>query len=725
MSRKLSLATVAGCFALLLVAVGAFAAVTSGNTGWRWGNPLPQGNSLTSIEAAGTRVYAGGATGTLLRSDDAGATWSGVKTGLLDDVALVRAIGPDSVIFAAGCALRRSDDGGQTVSRLPWTPSDESCAPKIRSFHFPSGSIGYLLLENGDVFATGDAGQSWTKKTAVPGTTVTGGTGATGDIWFTADGTGVVSAGAQIYRTTDAASSWTLVSNTASADLKSFSFVNPNFGFVVGNGKNAQKTADGGATWTPVAVDAGTAGIDLRKIDCASPNDCIAAAANGSQLYRTSDGGTIWAAVSPSSDPIYDVAFASATRAVAIGGTGASVVSNDGGATWTPISSAVGGSFNALRAQSASTAYAYGDNGALARTTDAGNSWTAVGVSTSSRIVGVGFPSATRGYVVDDRGVLLRTSNGGSSWQFLNTGTGLRPKAITAPTDTSVVLVGPKGIRISTNSGEDFRFARGKNLKKVAFTALDHAVGSLFAYSPKVIWAAKSGGTAWKAFKKPKKAGRIDQLDMVSPAVGYLLDTKGELWNTRTAGRKWTRVDTTGTTFTQTIAFSDARHGYLTDGTGRILYTADAGKTWSRQYPFYDANGGSLTLIDAPSGTNAFMLIAGSNRLFATGTGGTNGVASALSLKSSAKRIRRNSTVTISGKLSPAVGGERISIVARLAGAKSGTRWLAQEVTVAANGTFSTRWRLKKAYVFTARWSGDAGHDGDGAKPLIVAIKKK
>ncbi|MFY9264471.1 MAG: YCF48-related protein [Solirubrobacterales bacterium] len=724
MSRKLALAFVAASSIVLVAAVTAIGAVTAGNTGWRWGNPLPQGNSLTTIDAVGGRVYAGGATGTLLRSDDAGATWSAIQTGLLDDLRLVRAIGPDVVVFAGSCALRRSDNGGQTVTRMPWTPNDETCPKKIRSFYFPSSSIGYLLLEDGDVFATADGGQSWTKKTAVPGSQVAGGNAATGDIWFTADGTGVVNAGNSIYRTTDGASSWTLVSNTASADLKGFVFVNPNTGYVVGNGKNALKTTDGGATWTAVVVDAGTGGIDLKAIDCSSPNDCLVAARDGSQLYRTGDGGTTWSAVSPSTSPVLDVGFASAARVIAVGGGGTTVVSDDAGVTWAPISAAVGGVYYALRAQSPSTAFAYGENGALARTTDGGNSWAAIGVSTSARIVGVGFPNASTGFVLDDLGVLLRTNNGGSSWQFLDTGTGSRPKALAAPQPNTVVLIGPKGVRRSANGGDSFKRAAGKGLAKIPLSMLDHAGSALFAYGGKRAVVSTNAGRSWKIFKKPLKAGTIDQLDMVSSRVGYLLDGRGELWFTATAGRKWVRVDTTGTTETVTIAFGDKRHGYLTDSTGRVLYTADGGKTWSRQYPYYDSSGGLLTRIEAPSSTSAFMLVAGTNQIFSTSTGGGLGRPSSLTLRGSARKIKRNATVTISGKLAPVLAGARVTVVGRPAGAKSGTRWISQEVTVAANGSFTTRWKLKRAYVFLARWSGDSSHDGDGTKTVIVKVRR-
>ncbi len=720
--RKKLLVVFVALIVALAAAVAARAAVNAGNTGWRWGNPLPQGNSLQTLDMIGSRGYAGGVSGTMVRTDDAGSTWSAVRTGLLDDVNLVRAIGPDSFVFAASCALRRSDDGGQTVKRLPWTPSDESCSPQIKSFHFPSSNVGYLLLANGDVFSTADAGASWTKRTALPGTTAKGGSDAPGDIWFTADGSGVATAGKTIYRTTDTAASWSPVSTASSSDLTRFQFVNANDGFVVGKGKNMLGTTDGGLTWTPVSVNAGTAGINLGDIDCHNVNNCVLAAADGSQLYLTGDGGTTWNATSPSTSALKAAAASSAVRVVAVGAGGATVVSNDGGVTWQTISGGVGGSYTGIRAVSDSTAYAFGDAGALARTTDGGNSWTPVGVSSSARLIGVAFPTAQRGYVLDSAGVLIRTSNGGASWQFLNT-EGVLGNAISAPAENTVVLIGPKGIHRSIDGGDSLESAKGKGLAKTRLDRVDHAGSALFAYSGKSLWVSTDGGAKWKQLKRPVGVKTISQLDMVSSKAGYLLDGRGELWFTRTAGRKWKRIDTTGTTYTDTIAFGDASHGYLTDDSGRVLYTTDGGKTWSRQYPFYNPNGGAYMLMEAPSATHAFMAIDFSSQFFATSTGGTIGSASTLTIKSSARKVKRNTTIKVTGKLSPAVGGERVSVVARAVGAKNGSPWVIQDVTVAANGTFTTRWKVKKPTIFTARWSGDSGHDGDGANAVTVKLK--
>ena len=64
-----------------VVVCTALGAVSVGHSGWNWGSPQPQGNDLSGIDFAGGRGYASGDLGTLLRTDDAGQSWTGIATG--------------------------------------------------------------------------------------------------------------------------------------------------------------------------------------------------------------------------------------------------------------------------------------------------------------------------------------------------------------------------------------------------------------------------------------------------------------------------------------------------------------------------------------------------------------------------------------------------------------------------------------------------------------------
>ena len=74
----------------------------------------------------------------------------------------------------------------------------------------------------------------------------------------------------------------------------------------------------------------------------------------------------------------------------------------------------------------------------------------------------------------------------------------------------------------------------------------------------------------------------------------------------------------------------------------------------------------------------------------------------------------------MTGKLSPAEGGEQVVVSMR--GAKL-SKWRQQTVTVAANGSFTTSWKVSATSYFVAQWSGDDTRAGDGSKLLTVKVR--
>src|SRR4051794_26549827 len=100
MKLKCSAVALAACAAIGLgfVAQGA-ASVSVGHSGWRWGNPLPQGNTIRVLAFNGGTGYAAGDFGTLLKTTDAGQTWTGIATGITSALDRVDAISPNTVVI--------------------------------------------------------------------------------------------------------------------------------------------------------------------------------------------------------------------------------------------------------------------------------------------------------------------------------------------------------------------------------------------------------------------------------------------------------------------------------------------------------------------------------------------------------------------------------------------------------------------------------------------------
>lgn len=709
----------------LLSAIGAGAAVVAGNTGWYWSNPLPQGNTLREVDTIAGRAYVAGVAGSIMRSDDGGTTWTGIRSGLpakSSAVNIVRAVTPDIVVFAGSCGLRRTDDGGKTVRRLPWGSDDVSCPSPIVSLSFPTANVGYLILVDGDILQTQDGGDSWRRQTAAPGSRLLGGSATVTDIRFTTASSGVISVGSQIYYTTDSGSSWTPVQDVGGGGLAQFDFISATEGFAVGSGTSLYKTIDSGASWTAVPSDGKTNGTDIGSISCADANTCLAAASNGAKLLRTTDGGFSWTELTASSSAIFGVGFTSATHAVAVGDGGAIVATNDAGANWSPLTSQAPGRFYAIHVDSPTSAVLIGEGTTLARTTDAGFSYKPLTTFASGGIVDATFPTAQRGYVLDTHNQVTRSDDGGITWKVLDLG-GAHPKAIFASEANTLLLIGRTGVRRSVDGGLNFKAVGGSSFRKLKLSNVDKAGDSIVAYGSQAIVISKDGGKTWKAAKHGKKIKEIERLDFADAKSGWIVDSRNELWSTTNAGKTWKRIETTGLNRITTLARMDSKHGYIADTSGSVFLTSDAGNSWAEESPFLTV-GKQYVDIAPLSNRSAILLVPGTNRILTTTSLGQIGVASKLKISTTKTKVKKNSKIQIKGKLSGAQGGEVVTVLARKLDAKGGTRWTSKTATVSLGGTFTMSWKVQSATIFVARWAGDATRDGDGADPLVVKLKK-
>lgn len=728
--------------ALSIAVLGLFAAsapaasVQVPLSGWSWGNPTPQGNDLKAIAFAGGRGYAVGRAGTALRSDDGGSTWTGLATGTPADLAKLQIVDPDTVVVLGGdgCVLRRSDDGGRTFRKI-FIVAEVNCPDRVQSFDFLDKNVGYLLLRDGSVLRTTDGGQSFAKQTALPGTpaSATGGGATAADFLFTGPDSGIafVTSGAasSAYGTTDDGVSWKPLEGVDPGNVRSLYRADATTIYAIGP-STLLRSDDNGKTFKRTGFGAG---VNLTSIGCADAKTCLLTTDRG-ELDRTTDGGDTATTITAASVPLAGAAFASATRAVAVGTAGQTVISDDAGTDYAPIGGDIGGAFSRLRlGPTATSAFAPGRKGEIALTLDGGQTWKTAAVPTSSDIEDTSFSSATTGYAADFSGGLFRTQNGGASWQTLSAGAGAPAQAVLAlPDGQTVLLIGPRGVRRAVGGGQ-FDSVAGKVVSKAALDDVQRAGSAIFAWARfgRQLLVSTSKGASWKAVRLPTRKTRLRSVSFVSASTGYVLDSSGRVWGTRNGGKRWTESLATGTARAVSISFGSPSSGYLNIGRfgndsvdAYVLHTGDGGRTWR---PQAISTGAMATFgLVAGDATHAFALL-GQRQLFFTGTSGDAGSASTVKLKASptaltkARLKKTHGTVTLSGTLAGATGGEQITISARAAG---GGPWTSQTVTAGANGgSFSARFHIRTSAIFVAQWPGESGRMGVGSRALSVRVK--
>jgi photosystem II stability/assembly factor-like uncharacterized protein len=734
MRDRVGVAVAVVLIAAVVGAVASAAPVRTSTSGWIWGSPQPQGHALRALEFAGARGYAAGDFGTVLRTDDGGTSWSGVRTGASVRLRKLRVIDADSFIAAGACTLLRSDDGGQTVRRRD-LPGPRTCNAPVAGLDFPTASLGYVVRANRAVLRTTDGGATFTSRAPLPA-----GGGPPNDVEFTSASVGVAVTGlppeGRIFRTTDGGASWAQVFSGHS--VNGVFFVSATTGYAVGS-RLILRTDDGGATWTPKPTPESTRYLD---VNCADELHCVATTEGG--IVYTDDGF----ATHHNSTPAFvteatgvggnAAAFATPDRVVAVSRAGRTFTSDDGGKTFDKRFIP---SFRAdsLAAGPGRVGYAFGSRGRLARTTDGGQTWKGrTQIPTSRPIDGWWIPDLGGVIAIDRQGFLFRSDDGGGSWAELGKASPARPRSLWTSKDRQTVLIaGPFGLRRSTDGGASFSHTRTELLEGLQATGNRGAEVNVFG--PQTLLRTHDRGATFTALNRPP--GNLAEVDFVTSTVGFALTRDARLWRTDNAGGKWRELVGLGPCrallglgsyiVNAVMSFRAKQDGSIAGslvardfgGTGKgfgwILHTSDGGASWRPQlvdnqpvrgivqYPG-DAHSNALTHPN-PNSKSYYS----PNRIFFTTTGGDAGKHSAIHLVAGAPKNGRAVAV---GKLDPAVGGAKVVVSLRAPGSK---RWRVAGAHTNSKGGFRITAPDGRRWRFVAQWAGDAIHRGDGSKVLV------
>ena len=711
---------VVACLACLLaVPAGASGAVSAGATGWLWGNPLPQGDDLRATAFSGASGVAVGDGGVVVRTDDAGASWSAGASNTEADLTDVAMPDASTVYAGGGCVLRRSADGGRTFQRVAFTVRESKCSARLADIAFPTPSVGYLFLDDGAVLRTTNGGRSFARRTRLGlGSSVP--QGGIADATFLDANTGVVATGLfapAFLRTIDGGQSWTGFSQAGIERMLSLDFVTPLVGYAAGNGTSPMATTvDGGVTWTPLPLT-GAVGFP-QALSCADANNCalvagLQADSPGDHLTWTADGGATGTTLLSGGLDMAALAFASPTRVIAVGAGGATLASDNDGHSYARVGGEVGGEFIGLRPSVGDTLFAWVGDGTLARSTDGGRTWSPLGSATLSRVIDVSFVSDQLGYLLSASGALQRTDDAGASWSFV-TGQATGGRALVATGPDALLVATRRGVLRSTDAGATFEPAAGA---RGSVSAFDSAGTTLIAYGAKAVLASRDGGARWRALRRPRGGG-LESVDFVSPARAYAVRDDGSTVATKNGGRTWKLLDGLGRDDIAAVSFGDARHGFAMlgseSGLGGVLRTSDGGRTWRPQI----LGKRPLIAIAALGAEGGAALTEGLGHLYSTASGGDDGTRSALTIRvGSKKRVGRRTVVTIAGHLKPAPAGAGVSVTALIGG-----DWVRKFAKVSAHGRFRTTWKLRRATVFVAQYRGAPGIRAAGTPALRVRL---
>lgn len=505
---------------------------------WDWQNPLPQGNSLYSIQFVNpTTGFALGDGGTILKTIDGGQTWSRHQVGtdlnfkfiFFVDYTNGYAVG---ALREGGGFVCKTTNGGETWNVLP-TAFPENLFAACFTDNFTGIVGGWYVM-----YKTTDGGLTWFSVNRPPD--------SYNSIIFTDNQTGYCCGQWAIYKTTNGGNYWDTI-YTQQHYLNSLSFPSHDTGFAVGQQGKIIKTIDGGLSWQQQS--SGCSNI-LYSVKFLNNNSGIAVGDSG-VILQTVDGGNNWTHIyTPANFRYNSVDFYNASSVgITVGMQGTIVRTSNNGLDWQAISSNTTTNFlYDIRFINQQTGYCVGDKGTIIRTVNSGNTWFPLMSGSSATLHSIVFTDPLTGYTCGKNSTILKTVDSGQSWSPLNPG-------IQADFQCLQFL--------SANMG--YAFGSGSELIKT-----------------------QNGGSSWSLLSS---SFPIHSMSFISPDTGYFCGGMGQIWKTNDGGNVFIQLPS-GTTYkmesiyfiNKTTGFVSAYYSTMGFTSCIILKTTDGGSNWIIKY---------------------------------------------------------------------------------------------------------------------------------------------
>jgi photosystem II stability/assembly factor-like uncharacterized protein len=492
---------------------------TNGGESWTFSSLGPRNDVVAAGDPLlpGT-VYSVG--GPILRSLDAGASWTQVQAGNFISVAV--APSAPKTVYAGGAVagMVKSTNGGAT-----WTSTGTLASNSVRAIavHPTQPGTVYAGLDHFGVYKTTNGGDTWTSIgpiVRVPSVDVY-------ELAIDPSNPNTVYAailsttGFGVYKTTDGGANWASTPLATNGYALALSPSAPNR-LVAGTTLGAWRTGDGAASWNEANV--GMPNTAIRSIASATPPGPIFAGATSGKVYRSDDGGLSWlpnpAVVSD--DQISALAVDPTNPAIVYAGTfGTRGIhkSSDGGATWSPLSTGSPAPLNgyALVVDPTNPAIVYAAGfGGVFRSTQGGNNW--VHVNSGGHPLPVAlvldpanpstlYAGADPGTATNFPGV-FKTTNGGGLWSAVNTGlpsvggTGVQALALDPASGAVYVGLENLGVHKTINGGASWTPAStGLTNLDVTSLRVDPGSPSTVYAGTRIAGVSRSvdGGATWSA----------------------------------------------------------------------------------------------------------------------------------------------------------------------------------------------------------------------------------
>jgi photosystem II stability/assembly factor-like uncharacterized protein len=244
----------------------------------------------------------------------------------------------------------------------------------------------------------------------------------------------------------DAGKSWKAIATPVTRTLTGVAFKDAKVGVAVGHGASVVRTDDGGGTWThvplPEAEPESLLGVAYLG------GDRFAAYGAFGMYFDSADAGRTWTKrmiESEDFDRHISQVLPVGTSLLMVAESGTLARSDDGGATWTPITSPYQGSYFGALATRDGAIIAFGMRGNVYRTMDFGTTWQQVPLDTTQSLMAGRQLADGRVLLVGNTGLLAVSKDDGQTLELHWAPLGKGYSAL-VETGGQVILVGEGGV---------------------------------------------------------------------------------------------------------------------------------------------------------------------------------------------------------------------------------------------------------------------------------------
>jgi photosystem II stability/assembly factor-like uncharacterized protein len=601
---------------------------------WQWQNPLPQGNTISSImhlneNTIWASVWGGGS---LLKSVDGGANWEVVilpERIYSEDIFFINEnvgwtcgqvsnSGPETRNLVLG-----TKDGGKN-----WQVQLEVPSFNLFTIAFANENEGWVSGDAARIYHTTDGGNNWELQANLSGDVLSlelvnslhiwaaRGSGIGEPLIYTANGgrnwiadssitwaydtsfldtlNGWVCGRDKIARTTDGGNNWEIQLNIFPLEWTDIVMISRNYGYAITSFETQIAiTTNGGINWS---FHNNPAEYDLRCISFKDSLNGIAAGQWGTMI-KTYNGGIDWNLITQriSSSWLFDIYFINGLQGWIAGWDGTILRTINSGSSWIALTTNTTQDLQSIIFINNNEGFAVGESNTIIRTTNSGDSWIAISNPVMSNWNSIDFKNYPTGWITGGDALttckLIKSTNGGLNWNEI---TGISfpagtPRIQFTSVEVGWIMIGntttggQQRLFKTTNAGVDWDLVLSNNSDTAYLSMhfISDEIGWISTFPSFTLFRTTDSGRNWQSFSTPL---HFNSLFFINSDTGWAGSSNGDINYTTDGGENWQSQLCPGTGPVRDIFFIDQYNGWMSGSIGRILHTTNGGVTFVEDY---------------------------------------------------------------------------------------------------------------------------------------------